>query len=314
MDHTDLLRSERVQSRLATGYTLGTHGVKAVTDREFVTAGASSISSTPGDMARYLAALLGGGANDHGSILKPATMAMMFAAHFQTDPRVVGMGLGFFRADVGGHLAVWHEGMLPGFNAQIWVAPDDRVGVLAFTNGARGAMMWLLREVSGLLEQALGVPDEVIRTDVPQHPERWGDLCGWYRLSAPWTDLQSRGMAGLGVEVFVRGGQLTLRVLSPIPALYRGFPLHPDDERDPDVFRIDLSTYGLGTARVVFSRDARGAAMRIHVDMLPLWLEKQPAITNPRRWMTGALGALAVAATVKAVRKPRGQPRMEKLL
>ena len=30
-------------------------------------------------MARYLAALLGGGANEHGTVLKPATPAAMFA-------------------------------------------------------------------------------------------------------------------------------------------------------------------------------------------------------------------------------------------
>jgi hypothetical protein len=156
-------------------------------------------------------------------------------------------------------------------------------------------MTWLLVEASNLLRQALGVPDEVIRADVPQHPELWGDLCGWYRPSAQWTDMQSRALGGLGTEVFVRGGQLMLRVLSPIPALYRGFPLHPDDANDPDVFRIDLSNYGLGTLRVVFSRDARGVATRIHTDVVPLRLEKQPAIKNPRLWATGALGALGVA-------------------
>jgi CubicO group peptidase (beta-lactamase class C family) len=300
MAETDLLRSEQITSRRATGYRFGSHGARVVTDSEFVTMGASSISSTPRDMARYLAALLGGGANDCGRVLKPETLASMFAPHFQTDPRVVGMGLGFFRAEVSGHPAVWHEGMLPGFNSQIWLAPDDGVAVMAFTNGARGAMTWLLAEVSRLLKDVLAVPDEAIRTDVPQHPELWGDLCGWYRLSAQWTDMQSRGMAGLGAEVFVRGGQLTLRVLSPIPALYRGFPLHPDDEQDPCVFRIDLSEYGIGTQQVVFSRDARGAITRIHVDMLPLWLEKQLAIRNPRLWVTGAAGALAVAAAVTA--------------
>jgi CubicO group peptidase (beta-lactamase class C family) len=308
MDDSDLLRSERIQSRLATGYSLGSHGVKAVTDTELVTAAAGSIYSTPRDMGRYLAALLGGGANDHGRVLQPATMAMMFAPHFQTDPRVAGMGLGFWRSTVGGHPAAWHEGTLPGFNSQIWVAPDDRVGVMAFTNGARGAMTWLLVEASGLLKQALGVPEEVIRTDVPQHPERWSDLCGWYQLSAQWTDMQSRGFGGLGAEVFVRGGQLRLRVLSPIPMLYRGFPLHPDDENDPDAFRIDLSKYGFGTQRVVFSRDARGGAARIHIDVVPLRLEKQPANTNPRMWTTRALGALALAAAVTAVgRRARGR-------
>ncbi|HEX9057704.1 MAG TPA: serine hydrolase domain-containing protein [Ktedonobacterales bacterium] len=308
MDDSDLLRSERIQSRLATGYSLGSHGVKAVTNTELVTAAAGSIYSTPRDMARYLAALLGGGANEHGRVLEPATMAMMFAPHFQTDPRVAGMGLGFFRADVGGHPAVWHEGMLPAFDSQIWLAPDDGVGVMAFTNGARGAPMWMPAEVSGLLRQTLGVPDEVIRTDVPQRPELWGDLCGWYRLSAQWTDMQSRGFAGLGAEVFIRGGQLSVRVLSPIPALYRGFTLHPDDERDPSVFRIDLSKFGIGTARVVFSRDARGATTRVHIDVLPLWLEKQSADTNPRVWTTRVLGALALAAAVTTVgRRARGR-------
>ncbi len=305
MADSDLLRSERVTSRLATGYTLGSHGIEAAADNEFVTAGASSIYSTPRDMARYLAALQGGGANEHGRVLQLATMASMFAPHFQTDPRVQGMGLGFWRNTVGGHRAVWHEGTLPGFDSQIWLAPDDGVGVMAFTNGARSATTWLLVEASGLLKQAIGVPDEVIRTDVPHHPELWDDLRGWYQLSAQWTDMQSRGMAGLGAEVFIRGEQLLLRVLGPLPALYGGLPLHPDDEHDPDVFRIDLSKYALGTTRVVFSRDANGAAARIHVDVLPLRLEKQSAIKNPRLWITGGLGAVAAITAAGAIGRRR---------
>ena len=305
MVDTSLLRSRQVESRLATGYILGSRGIKAVADRELVTAGAGSIYSTPRDMARYLAALLGGGANEYGRMLQPATMASMFEPHFQTDPRVAGMGLGFWRSNVGSHPAIWHEGTLPGFNSQIWLAPNDGVGVIAFTNGSRGAMSWLLVEASGLLKQALGTPDEVIRTDVPQHPELWSDRCGWYRLAAHWTDMQSRSMGGLGAEVVVRGGQLMLRVLSPIPALYRGVPLHPDDENDPDVFRIDLSTYGLGAPRVVFSRDARGATTRIHIDVLPLRLEKQPATKNPRLWITGGLGALAAVSAACVVGRRR---------
>ena len=131
-------------------------------------------------MARYVAALLGGGTGEHGSILKPETLASMFAPHYRPDPRIPGMGLAFFRDEVGGHLVVEHEGLLPGFNSQLSLAPDDGVGVVAFTNGARGASAWLGTEVSGLLSDLLGVPDQVIRTDVPHHPEIWGDLCGWY--------------------------------------------------------------------------------------------------------------------------------------
>jgi CubicO group peptidase (beta-lactamase class C family) len=302
MADSDLLRSERVGSRLATGYKLRSHGVMAVTDRQSVTSGASSIYSTPRDMARYVAALAGGGANEQGRVLEPATLASMFEPQYQTDPRVPGMGLAFWRSHLGGHLAVEHPGVLPGFNSQIFLAPGDGVGVMAFTNGASGAVIWLMAEVGGLLRRLLGVADEVIRADVPQHPEIWGDLCGWYPVSAQLTDNQARGIAGLGAEVFVRRGQLTLRALSPIPAAYRGFPLHPDDSTDPCVFRIDLARFGLGTPRIVFSREPSAGMTRIHTDMVPLSLRKQPATRNLRLWATGALGALAVTATAMAVR------------
>jgi hypothetical protein len=97
----------------------------------------------------------------------------------------------------------------------------------------------------------LGVPEAVIRTDVPHHPEIWGDICGWYPLSARLTDIRARLMVGAGVEVFVRDGQPWLRAMSPIPALYRGFQLYPDDDTDPYVFRIDLAESD-GTVPVVF--------------------------------------------------------------
>ena len=93
----------------------------------------------------------------------------------------------------------------------------------------------------------LGVPDQVIRTDVPHHPEFWGDLCGWYGF--PGHSPTCERWLVLGAEVVVRRGRLMLRALSPIPALNRGLVLHPDDERDPYVFRIDLSEFGIGTAR-----------------------------------------------------------------
>jgi hypothetical protein len=110
---------------------------------------------------------------------------------------------------------------------------------------------------------------------------------------------------GAGLEVFVRGGRLMLRVLSAIPVLYRGFPLHPDDEEDPYIFRIDLSEFGIGTSRVVFSRNAGTGKTAAHLDLTPMSLHKQPAASNPRRWLGGALGALGVAATATGVRRRR---------
>jgi CubicO group peptidase (beta-lactamase class C family) len=305
MADTDLLRSEQVRSRLATGYRLRSDGPHPVGDWDVVTVGAGSIYSTTTDMARYVAALLAGGTGEHGSILQPETLASMYAPHYQPDPRIPGMGLAFFRGEVGGHLVVEHEGLVPGFSSQLSLAPDDGVGVLAFTNGARSASAWLGTEVSGLLSGILGVPDEGIRTEVPHHPELWGELCGWYGFRGSFRDVQRWFVAG--AEVFVRRGQLMLRALSPIPAVTRGLALHPDDERDPYVFRIDLSGLGLGTARVVFSREPGVGTTAVHLEFAPalVTLDKQPAMKNPRRWATGALGAVAAAGMATAARRFR---------
>jgi CubicO group peptidase (beta-lactamase class C family) len=305
MGDTDLVRSERVRSRLATGYNLRSNGAKAVTDRQWITAAASSIYSTPRDMSRYVAALLGGGTNQHGSVLKPATLELMFEPHYQPHPLIPGIGLAFDRFDLGGHLAVGHEGVLPGFNSQIFAAPDDGVGVLAFTNGAPGAMFWMPAEAAGLLRHLVHVPDDIVRRDVPQHPQVWGDLCGRYQLPAGRTGTRLRATVGLGAEVFVRRRQLTLRLLVPILAAYRGFALHPDDDKDPYVFRIDASEFDIGTARVIFSRDPERGTMRVHLDVFPLSLEKRPPNKNPRLWIMGALGALGVAAMATAIRRHR---------
>ncbi len=275
MADTDLNRSAKVEERLATGYNLGSRGAKSIVDRQWVTAGASSIYSTPRDMARYLSALTGGGANEHGSVLRPETLASMFEPHYQPEPRIPGIGLSFFRFDFGGHLAVEHGGILPGFNSQIFAAPDDGVAVMAFTNGAKGAMFWLPGEIAGLLSYLLGVPDEVIRADVPHHPEIWADICGRYQLSARLTDARARMMMGAGVEVFVRGGRLLLRGLTPVPTLYKGLPLHPDDDNDPYVFRLDLSRFGIGTMRVVFSLDPEEGSTSLHLDVMPLGLHRE---------------------------------------
>lgn len=274
MEDTSLVPWGARRSRLATGYTLRARGPRAVAHREWVTAGASSAYSSMTDMSRYLAALLGDGTNRYGSILRSDTLATMFAPHYQPDPRLPGMGLGFFRQDIGGHRAVEHQGILPGFNSQIWVAPDDGVGLIALTNGAHRAMLWMPGQTAGLLGRLLGVPDPILREDLPHHPEIWNEICGRYRMDGGLADIRARMAVGAGIDVRIRGGRPVLRVLTPIPALLRGLPLYPDDPKDPYAFRMDLSAFGIGTARVLFSRDADSGTPTVRFDILPMTLRK----------------------------------------
>jgi CubicO group peptidase (beta-lactamase class C family) len=311
MGDTDLRRTDAVRRRLATGYSVGGGGTTLVPPREYITAGAASVYSTPRDMARYVAALLGGGANDHGRVLRPETLATMFEPHYMTDPRLAGMGLGFMRLDLAGRIAPEHQGMMPGFHSQMTFLPDAGVGVIAFTNGAKDPSLWLPAEVATVVRQLAGLPPDRIRTDVPHRPDVWNDLVGWYALDAGLNDIRVRAVMGLGVEVFVRAGALAIRFLAPIPPLLAGFPLHPDDPADPYAFRMDMRDVGMATSRVVFTHEpGTRTTAAVHVDMMPLMLRKQPQSTNPRRWAMAAMAGLAVAYGARRARaRPREQAR-----
>ena len=305
MADSDLILPERLRPRLATGYRLRSAGPRPVPLRDSVTAAAGNVYSTPRDMARYLAALTGGGANEHGRVLEPATLATMFDPQYQPDPRIAGLGLAFWRVDGRGHSVVEHQGTLPGFDSQVFVAPDDRVGIMAFTNGTARGPFWLPGEVGGLLEDLIGIPHRQIRTDVPQHPEVWGELCGWYRVPGPVTDLRATAFLGAGLEVFVRAGRLYLRILTPVPALAKGVELRPDDDTDPYTFQFDVGEMGSGSMRVVFSQDPDGRIRGLHLEMQPVSTWKQPTATNPRRWAGGAVTAAGTALLVRRLRAGR---------
>jgi CubicO group peptidase (beta-lactamase class C family) len=267
MTDTSLVRSERLAARLAVGYVLRRGGVAAVPDREWVGTAGGGAYSTTRDVARYVAALLQGGGNEHGSVLRAATLATMFEPHYQPDPRLPGIGLGFFRSDLDGHRAVGHDGILPGFDSTLLAAPDDGVGVIAITNGSNGAMAWLPAELRRLLRLLLGLRDESVPNDVPQRPEIWAELCGRYRLPPRISDLRGRMMMVGGAEVFVRGGQLMLRLVTPVPVLYRGLPLRPADATDPYAFWLDLSDFGMGTVRLVFDCARSVGTRAVHADL-----------------------------------------------
>jgi CubicO group peptidase (beta-lactamase class C family) len=296
MEHSDLVRSGRVRPRLATGYELRSRGLKVVTDREIVPAGGGSVYSTTSDMARYVAALLGGGANEHGSVLQPETLARMFEPHYQPDPRVPGMGLGFWRDQAGGHRTVGHDGIWNGFHSAMVLAPGEGIGVVAFTNtGPFSPFSATAPVANAVLRSLLGLPDDTVRTDVPEQPQVWGDLCGWYSLGpGVLTDPQPR-MLGPG-EVVVRRGHLTIRGQIPVPAVRKGLRLHPDGD-DPYAFRIDIPGGGSGTTAVVFSRAPGGEVTALHFGVLPMSFHKQPDVMNPRPWVARALavGITAIA-------------------
>jgi hypothetical protein len=213
------------------------------------------------------------------------------------------MGLGFFRTRVGGHIAVGHQGSHPGFHSQILAVPEASCAVMMFTNGASKPDFWLPSAASRVLGLVLGEPTDTQRPPVAHHPDLWTDLVGWYELSARLSDVRLRGMMGAGVEVFIRDGTPAIRFLTPVPQMTRGFTLQPDDADDPYVFKIDLSDSGIDAMRVVFGQDSTGTTTRLHLDLMPLTLDKRPSATNPRRWAGAGALACSVAGLVRLLRR-----------
>jgi len=112
-----------------------------------------------------------------------------------------------------------------------------------------------------------------------------------------------RAMLGLGAQVFVRRGELIVRVVTPIPVGYHGFVLHPDDPKDPYVFRIDLSELGIGSGRVVFSHAATGNT-RLSLDLFPISLQRRA--TRGRRWLAAG-GVVTAAIAAGAIQRRRAR-------
>ena len=183
----------------------------------------------------------------------------------------------------------------------------------ASTSGAEALVAWGRSHLRDLPWRRTREPWAILicevmsqQTTITRVAERWPELCGWYRLDARLTDVRLRGMLGAGTEVFVRDGRLAARFLTPIPVLYRGFPLTPADASDPDVLRIDLSAVGGGAIRLVFGRGAGGEVTVAHLDMMPVTLAKGSERSNPRRWAQGGLAGLGVAAAGLVLRRVLG--------
>jgi CubicO group peptidase (beta-lactamase class C family) len=293
MDSTGLVLSEQLRAGLATGYTLRRRGLRPVTPREVPSPAGGGLYSTPADMAGYLVALLHGGGNEHGRVLTADGVRTLFRPHFQPDPRVAGMALGFEPRTERGRVLICKGGTINGFLSALEMEPEAGAGVVVLTNTGgldnRGVPEPL---AAALTRRLLGMPASPVRGDVAPHPEVWDALRGWYAPDAgPGTNLFARVGFGAGVEVAVRHDRLVLKPLTPVPGLWDAMVLHPDDLDDPRVYRVEFPRYDK-TWRAVFTDDT---PPRLLLDVMSF--KKRPDWRNPRRWGAG-IAAAGVAGTV----------------
>lgn len=106
---------------------------------------AGSLAATGSDMGRFMLAYLGQGSLDGQQILKPETVKLMHTSITRGMPGLNGIGLGFYQQDVNGHRAVGHGGDTNMFHSELYLLPDDGIGLYVSVNspGRHDAGKWL---------------------------------------------------------------------------------------------------------------------------------------------------------------------------
>jgi CubicO group peptidase (beta-lactamase class C family) len=117
--------------------------------------GAGDMSSTAGDMARYLGMWLAQGRYDGGQLLKPETFRLLTDTQAPSLVRgLPGVGLGVYELGRIGGGAFGHGGTIRGFNALFMVMPREGVALFTVMNLNRPAPEMTL----GRLVQYLSAP------------------------------------------------------------------------------------------------------------------------------------------------------------
>ena len=298
MERSDFERTPRVRERLAVGYRAARTGLKPVKDLEIVVGPAGSCFSTTEDMARYVAALAGGGA----PLLRPESLARMLEPQGEPDPAMPAMGLAFFLGRAGARRVAGHDGGWPGFVSALAFAPGSGCGVVAFTNTDTAFAPHVLAE--RVLRQLLDEPGDA--PPVAQHPHAWPELTGLYKLPQGFnTNLRWWPLLGGEVQVAVRKGRLVARAPSPLRQLRKGVPLHAIDPADPLRLEARVDDWAVP---VVFERGAGGDVVAVRAGSTRgglLRLHRRSGAASLRLWARAAAAAGSLAGAAAAWRRRR---------
>lgn len=121
-----------LQRDAASGYMLGSG--PAMPFEVFSVGPAGGHSTTAADMGRFMSAYLGGGRLGDASVLRPATIDLMWKDAFAAMPPLPAMGLGFFRDDRNGRFVIGHSGDSQYFHSVMQLVPQENVGIYIVMN------------------------------------------------------------------------------------------------------------------------------------------------------------------------------------
>lgn len=102
---------------------------------EYMPAPAGGMSSSAGDMAKFMLAHLAGGAYAGGRILQPETVGRMHTQLHTQHPALSGMAHGFMEGTFNGHRVLFHGGNTTLYDTGLYLLPELGVGLFASYSG-----------------------------------------------------------------------------------------------------------------------------------------------------------------------------------
>jgi CubicO group peptidase (beta-lactamase class C family) len=134
MTHSSMEWNETIAPDIAQGYQVSGGNVKAVPFDNICIPPAGGMLSSGTDMAQFMIAHLQNGRLGDTRILQESTAIEMHRKQYEQDPRLEeGIAVGFFTGMRNGHRYIEHGGDLNGFASELWMLPDDGIGI--FTSG-----------------------------------------------------------------------------------------------------------------------------------------------------------------------------------
>ncbi|MDZ4861117.1 MAG: serine hydrolase domain-containing protein [Candidatus Hydrogenedentes bacterium] len=141
MTHSAFAWAESLAPDVAQGYEVAGGAVKPVPFDHICIGPAGAMLSCGSDMARYMIAHLQKGQLDGARILNESTAIEMHRLHYKQDDRLNGgMAVGFFTGMRNGRRMLEHGGDFNGFASELFLLPDDGVGIFASCNVDDGAL------------------------------------------------------------------------------------------------------------------------------------------------------------------------------
>lgn len=124
---------DSLRQELASGYGWSNGAFVKQRYEYYASTPASSVDATAADMARLMIALLGDGSVDGGRLFSAATAARVRAPQ-HADRNVKSFSYGFWEDEFAGHRVIHHGGSMLGYEGEMLLVPDMRIGLYVIYN------------------------------------------------------------------------------------------------------------------------------------------------------------------------------------